>query len=65
MPHPRICERAFVLYPLRDLLSVTTTGQATEDQIDLKINDKSTLYDCIAKLSKKDKSEIKEYSPHG
>jgi len=60
VPHPRICERAFVLYPLRDLMA----EQATEDQKDLKINDKSALNDCIANLSKKDKGEIKEYFQH-
>ncbi len=65
VPHPRICERAFVLYPLRDLLLVTTTEQAIENQKDLKISDTTTLNDCIAKLSEKDKSEIKEYSHHG
>ncbi len=65
VPHPRICERVFVLYPLRDLLSATTTEQAIENPKGLKISDKSTLNDCIANLSEEDKSEIKEYSHHG
>jgi 2-amino-4-hydroxy-6-hydroxymethyldihydropteridine diphosphokinase len=54
VPHPRICERAFVLYPLRDLLS-------DEEKGDLKITKKTTLNDCIARLSREAKSEIKEY----
>jgi 2-amino-4-hydroxy-6-hydroxymethyldihydropteridine diphosphokinase len=51
VPHPRICERAFVLYPLRDLIK----------EQDLKISEKTTLKECIARLSEKVKSEIKEY----
>jgi len=43
VPHPRICERAFVLLPLRDLLAELTT--------DLKINPETTIKDCIDKLS--------------
>jgi 2-amino-4-hydroxy-6-hydroxymethyldihydropteridine diphosphokinase len=50
VPHPRICERAFVLYPLRDLV----------DKLNLKINKTTTLNDCIALLSTEAKSEIKE-----
>lgn len=53
VPHPRVCERAFVLYPLRDL--VTTCGQEN-----LKISDKTSLDDCIANLSTKDRNEISE-----
>jgi len=51
VPHPRICERAFVLYPLRDLIK----------EQDLKTGEKTTLNECIAMLSEKAKSEIKEY----
>ena len=54
VPHPRICERAFVLYPLRDLIK-------EKDKEDLKISKKTTLNDCIAKLSTEAKGEIKEY----
>ena len=57
VPHPRICERAFVLYPLRDLIK-------DQDKDDLKITQKTTLNNCIANLSKKAKSDIKEYQ-HG
>lgn len=53
VPHPRICERAFVLYPLRDLIT-------SADIADLKITEKTTLNDCIANLSEHAKSEIKE-----
>ena len=56
VPHPRICERPFVLYPLRDLLK--DKGDQEEN---LKITKKTSLNDCIAKLSNKAKSEIKEY----
>lgn len=54
VPHPLICERAFVLYPLRDLIK-------EKNKEDLKISKKTTLNDCIAKLSTEAKSEIKEY----
>jgi len=58
VPHPRICERAFVLYPLRDLI----TGQ---DKTNLKITEQTTLNDCIAKLSAQAKSDIKRYIING
>jgi len=48
VPHPRICERAFVLFPLRDLVA------------DLKITKKTTITDCINKLSAIALKEIKE-----
>jgi 2-amino-4-hydroxy-6-hydroxymethyldihydropteridine diphosphokinase len=50
VPHPQICERAFVLYPLRDLV----------DKLNLKINKTTTLNNCIARLTEEAKSEIKE-----
>lgn len=53
VPHPRICERAFVLYPMRDLV-------ATSDQESLKISDNTSLNDCIANLPTKDRNEISE-----
>ncbi len=53
VPHPRICQRAFVLYPLRDLVH----RQGLQD---LKVTEKATLNDCIAMLSTEAKSEIKE-----
>ena len=52
VPHPRICERAFVLYPLRDLVS--------ETQDNLKINKSTTLQDCIDNLSDTEKNNIME-----
>ena len=48
VPHPRICERAFVLLPLQDL------------QADLKVNENHTIEDCIDKLSQSDLNDIKE-----
>jgi 2-amino-4-hydroxy-6-hydroxymethyldihydropteridine diphosphokinase len=43
VPHPHICERAFVLLPLADLL-----GDSCKD---LKISPKTTIKDCIDRLS--------------
>ncbi len=52
VPHPRICERAFVLYPLRDLVANTKD--------DMKINKSTTLQDCIDNLSDIEKNNIME-----
>lgn len=54
VPHPRICERAFVLYPLRDLVS--------ENKDILKINKSTTLQDCIDNLSNTEKNNITEFN---
>lgn len=54
VPHPRICERAFVLLPLRDIvneLNLNTEG--------LKITAKTTINDCIDALSESDLKDIK------
>ena len=55
VPHPRICERVFVLYPLRDL--VEGFEQKTSD---LKINQSTSLQDCIDKLAEAEKNSIKD-----
>lgn len=39
VPHPRICERAFVLLPLKDLEAES-----------LKVNENDTISDCIDRL---------------
>ena len=49
VPHPRICERAFVLFPLQDL------------QLDLKIVSQSTINDCIEALPASDLKDISIY----
>lgn len=49
VPHPRICERAFVLYPLSDLI---------ENLSGLKINKTTSLQDCIDQLSDEEKNNI-------
>jgi len=46
VPHPRICERAFVLLPLRDL-----------NADNLKLNQTDTIINCIDKLSE---AELKD-----
>ena len=48
VPHPRICERAFVLLPLHDLGA------------DLKTLGKTTIKECIDGLSPEALSDIKE-----
>ena len=50
VPHPRICERAFVLLPLRDLGA------------DLKIDTNTSIKDCIDKLPSQALKDIKEIS---
>ncbi len=65
VPHPRICERAFVLYPLRDLLKEQSARDGSQDKENLKITNTTTLNDCIAGLSQKEKDEIKEYQLDG
>jgi len=52
VPHPRICERAFVLLPLRDL--------ASDHLNDLKINPQTSIEDCIKKLTKVALNDIQE-----
>ena len=47
IPHPRICERAFVLLPLGDL------------DADLKTLDKTTIKKCIKRLSSSALNDIK------
>jgi len=53
VPHPRICERSFVLYPLQDLI------KKTKD--DLVINKSTTILDCINNLSNTEKNNIMEF----
>ena len=53
VPHPRICERAFVLFPLRDLLG-------TDAIANVKINETRSILDCIKSLSNEELNNIKE-----
>jgi 2-amino-4-hydroxy-6-hydroxymethyldihydropteridine diphosphokinase len=55
VPHPQICERVFVLYPLRDLVEGFERRAS-----DLKINETTTLQDCIDKLAEAEKNSIKD-----
>ena len=57
VPHPRICERAFVLFPLRDLLG-------SENASHLKINRTNSILDCIKALPEEETNNIKEFQ-HG
>ena len=50
VPHPRICERPFVLFPLKDLLLGSVAG--------LKINHETSIKDCIDKLSSDSLNDI-------
>ena len=56
VPHPRICERAFVLFPLRDLLGAKNIAN-------LKVNSSTSILDCIDALSKVELNNIKQYLP--
>ena len=53
VPHPRICERAFVLFPLRDLMG----GIAISN---LQINETTSILDCINALPPEELENIKE-----
>ncbi len=53
VPHPRICDRAFVLFPLRDLLGTKATSS-------LKINELTSILDCIDALSNEELNNIKD-----
>ena len=55
VPHPQICERVFVLYPLRDLVE-----GFEQDSSSLKINKTTTLQDCIDKLAEAEINSIKD-----
>ncbi len=54
VPHPRICERAFVLFPLRDL-------NCTEQMPNLKNNETTSILECIKVLSNTELHNIKEF----
>lgn len=55
VPHPRICERVFVLFPLRDLMSAFVISN-------LQINETTSILDCINALSTEELNNIKELS---
>lgn len=53
VPHPRICERAFVLLPLRNLLGTTVTEN-------LKIHGISSILECIDALPNEELNNTRE-----
>jgi len=54
VPHPRICERAFVLLPLHDIVT-----ELELDASDLIITKQTTFNNCIDALSESDLKNIK------
>lgn len=58
VPHPRICERAFVLLPLCDLNADLNSSL----NIVLKKSHKTTIEECIKALSASDLNDIKVIS---